>query len=243
MTTRGVVLTLVACSTSVAGAGAVWWYRPGRPAAEPVPSPLQILVTPTEVDFGTLFQGEVVVRRVTVENPGPADYAVEQVIPSCGCSGAEVSSPDLARGRAVTLTVRFNSAGKAGAQRHAVRLLCRAADTGRLEEVAVPVRVEVRALAYLVADTVDFGDCALGGTYRATATVTCAPGHAGAGPPLLGVPAGADAGEFRLVPRGPLGEGPNELTLEYTPRLRAGRRGATLDLHTGLAGYPPLRLA
>ncbi len=54
------------------------------------PKPPRLHVEATEIDFGTLFQGEATARTFRFENHGGAPLVVDQIKPTCGCVAARI---------------------------------------------------------------------------------------------------------------------------------------------------------
>lgn len=230
-------LALVAGCVASTALGYRLFSRPAPPPAVPV----GFRVSPASVELGTLVQGQKATAVVAVACDA-GGWVVEQVIPSCGCSVASVSADVLKPGAPVALRVGYNSAGRFGAQTHSVRVVLRSADDpSRREDIVVPVTVDVKKVVWADPDSASLSGCTLGGVYTTRVTLHCAEGHAGVRPPR--VAAGAESPEFLVVPRGPLGPGPNELELQFAPERTAGRRVVSVPIDTGLNDHPPVAVS
>lgn len=98
-----VVLALVLCEGPVARA------LPGRRV-----SPPDIAFSEELWDFGAIEQGEKVTHVFKVKNLGGTKLVISKVRPSCGCTAALLSSPEIAPGGSSQIKVSFNSSGFRG---------------------------------------------------------------------------------------------------------------------------------
>lgn len=69
----------------------------------------KILLPETEVDIGTVVNGEIRTFEAVVQNAGQSDLIIEAVATSCGCTTAEVDPSTILSGGSGMLTVRFDS--------------------------------------------------------------------------------------------------------------------------------------
>ncbi|HPM13191.1 MAG TPA: DUF1573 domain-containing protein [Bacteroidales bacterium] len=67
-------------------------------------------------DFGTITQGEVVEHTYFFTNTGTADYKIETVQASCGCTTPNYTETAVKPGEKGNIVVKFNSAGRSGNQ-------------------------------------------------------------------------------------------------------------------------------
>ncbi|HRS19136.1 MAG TPA: DUF1573 domain-containing protein [Bacteroidales bacterium] len=67
-------------------------------------------------DFGTITQGEVVEHTFFFTNTGSADYTIETVQASCGCTTPDYTQTPVKPGEKGKVVVKFNSAGRSGNQ-------------------------------------------------------------------------------------------------------------------------------
>mgnify|MGYP001080392254 CR=1 FL=1 len=65
-------------------------------------------------DFGTIKQGEKVTHVFEVKNLGGTELVISKVRPSCGCTAALLSSPEVPPGGTSQIEVTFNSSGFKG---------------------------------------------------------------------------------------------------------------------------------
>lgn len=69
----------------------------------------QISVAETNLAFGDVVNGEVVVREISIQNKGEGDLVIEAVSTSCGCTQAAIEPTIIPPGSSGTLTVEFDS--------------------------------------------------------------------------------------------------------------------------------------
>ncbi|MCA9945407.1 MAG: DUF1573 domain-containing protein [Anaerolineales bacterium] len=69
----------------------------------------EISVAASNLDFGDVVNGEVIVREINVENKGQADLVIEAVSTSCGCTQAAIDPMTILPGNSGTLTIEFDS--------------------------------------------------------------------------------------------------------------------------------------
>ncbi|MCB8973823.1 MAG: DUF1573 domain-containing protein [Ardenticatenaceae bacterium] len=86
----------------VAIAGLAFWLNAcgGQP---------KIFVAESNLDFGDVVNGEVIIREVSIENKGQADLVIEAVSTSCGCTQATIDPMTISPGNSGTLTIEFDS--------------------------------------------------------------------------------------------------------------------------------------
>ncbi len=65
-------------------------------------------------DFGVVKQGEKVTHVFEVKNLGETELVIEKVRPSCGCTAALLSSPEITPGSSSQIKVSFDSSGFKG---------------------------------------------------------------------------------------------------------------------------------
>lgn len=68
-----------------------------------------ISLAESNLDFGDVVNGEVVVREIGVQNEGKGDLIIEAVTTSCGCTQAAIEPMTISPGNSGTLTVEFDS--------------------------------------------------------------------------------------------------------------------------------------
>jgi hypothetical protein len=69
----------------------------------------EIALPESEVDIGSVVNGEIRNFESVVQNAGEGDLIIETVSTSCGCTTAEVTPATIPSGEQGTLTVRFDS--------------------------------------------------------------------------------------------------------------------------------------
>jgi len=77
-------------------------------------APPQVVISPTEFDFGDIGP-QAVTTTFVVSNLGGRLLKVESLTTSCGCTTAEISAQTIAPGDSATLTVNFDPQVHAGA--------------------------------------------------------------------------------------------------------------------------------
>lgn len=83
----------------------LWLAMPVTLAAQPV---LKVLGG-TSLDFGTIYRGDQIEHKLTLENTGNDTLVLGSVEPSCGCTGTVVSASRIAPGGQGSLLIKFNS--------------------------------------------------------------------------------------------------------------------------------------
>ena len=78
-----------------------------RPAPKGVTAPLLEIPT-ASYDFGSIPKSPAVTHIFSVQNTGTADLVVSNMVTSCGCTTAEMSSSVIPPGQRADLTVTFN---------------------------------------------------------------------------------------------------------------------------------------
>lgn len=91
---------------------------PPAPASAPAPSgpAPRVVFEQKEIDFGKVVLGAVVERTFKFKNAGTAALAIRRVKPSCGCTAALLSKPELGPGEAGEISVRFETGDRQGFQ-------------------------------------------------------------------------------------------------------------------------------
>ncbi len=114
-----------------------------------------LLPEPAAIEFGDVFEGEGPSTTVVFTNKAQADFAVQRVATTCGCTVATVTGPDgvavpakpvvanqpvlvLKPGEAMSVGVQLNTAGQHGAVEKGL-------DVFSIEPGMPPVHVPVRA--------------------------------------------------------------------------------------------------
>lgn len=92
-------------------------YNPVRPDGSIDSSYLPILTWEQDVyDFGTIFEGDVVTRQYTFQNTGTAPLLIINATSTCGCTVPEWPKKPIQPDSTSSITVKFNSLNKPGAQ-------------------------------------------------------------------------------------------------------------------------------
>jgi Protein of unknown function (DUF1573) len=78
--------------------------------------PSKLKPKPRVHDFGNVDAGTIVERAFTVSNPTSNPVSITRVASSCGCTVADVKSPNIAPGGSADVTVTFNSSARSGFQ-------------------------------------------------------------------------------------------------------------------------------
>src|SRR5579871_267914 len=93
-------IAIAAFSAAIASAFAL--SRSHSPCMATTDRPV-LVASPREFDFGELGENAVVSTEFKLENQGSSSLSLIDVATSCGCTGAYLSSRDLASGQAGTL--------------------------------------------------------------------------------------------------------------------------------------------
>ena len=131
-------------------------WAPGASAAPAFDSLFRLEASPSAVNFGEAFEGEVLHQKVTIANTGDEPWPVQRIQTSCGCTvaklfddaGAEVpvrpSGTDpiivLEPGASMHTEVEFNTSGKHGAVKQTMQVYHM---DQSVPPVAIPVSVTV----------------------------------------------------------------------------------------------------
>ena len=91
-------------------------------AAAPVLTPVgpSIEFKEQSFDFGTIKQGEVVEHIFLLRNNGTLPLIISDVRTTCGCTATDFPKAPIMPGEVKSITAKFNSAGKRGAQRKVI---------------------------------------------------------------------------------------------------------------------------
>ena len=79
-----------------------------RPATADVPAP-RLELPSADYDFGRVYSSWDVTHVFAVQNVGDADLLVSNLVTSCGCTTAELSSDVIPPGERADLTVTFDA--------------------------------------------------------------------------------------------------------------------------------------
>lgn len=92
-------------------------HNPVRPDGTIDSSFLPVMTFPEAVfDFGEVFEGDKVTHTFTFTNTGTAPLLINEAKSSCGCTVPEWPRQPIPPDSTGTITVTFNTAGKAGSQ-------------------------------------------------------------------------------------------------------------------------------
>lgn len=81
----------------------------------------------TNFEFDTIMQGDKVQHEFRFTNTGQNNLVIARAFGSCGCTVPEYPKEPLKPGQTGTIHVTFNSAGKEGAQKKSVTVVCNTA--------------------------------------------------------------------------------------------------------------------
>ncbi|NCO57367.1 MAG: hypothetical protein COW73_10675 [Nitrospirae bacterium CG18_big_fil_WC_8_21_14_2_50_70_55] len=127
-------------------------------AASAVATP-KVVVREPAFDFGTILQGDKVVHRFTVENPGDATLEIHKVKTTCGCTVANDYPREIAAGKSGEVSVTFDSNHKQGPQVKGITLFTNAEPSG---EYILQIKGVVRELIAVNPPVCEFGVVAPG---------------------------------------------------------------------------------
>lgn len=74
----------------------------------------QLVVPESSFNFGTLVQGEKLHHTFSIKNNGDSPLSILRVVPSCGCTAANVSSPVIQPGKSGEIKIVFDSTNFTG---------------------------------------------------------------------------------------------------------------------------------
>ena len=84
--------------------------QPPAPRTAPANTPLPRLELPSAShDFGRVYSSWDVTHIFAVQNTGTADLKIDNLVTSCGCTTAELSSDVIPPGQRADLTVTFDA--------------------------------------------------------------------------------------------------------------------------------------
>lgn len=76
-----------------------------------------------DYDFGEVIEGQVVVHKYKFKNVGDNDLVILDAKGSCGCTVPEKPEKPVAPGESGEILVKFDSAGRTGAQSKSVTIV------------------------------------------------------------------------------------------------------------------------
>lgn len=91
------------------------------PAAQPVLGP-SIEFKEDKHDFGQIKQGDRVEHTFIFRNNGTMPLVISKVRTTCGCTATDYPTAPIMPGEKATLSARFDSAGKTGAQNKVITI-------------------------------------------------------------------------------------------------------------------------
>lgn len=106
-------------------------------------APGQIALSATEFDFGTVPNTGPVSQTFQVRNTGDGPLQISGVSTSCGCTTAQVASPNLAPGETTDLTVTYDPLAHDGATGEFMRIIYVHSDDPDTPEATLTIRVTV----------------------------------------------------------------------------------------------------
>ncbi|WP_243372616.1 DUF1573 domain-containing protein [Geotalea sp. SG265] len=74
----------------------------------------QVTVPEGNFNFGTIVQGEKLHHTFSIKNTGDSPLSILRVVPSCGCTAANASSPVIQPGRSGEIKIVFDSTNFSG---------------------------------------------------------------------------------------------------------------------------------
>jgi len=83
----------------------------------------KIEIAETVHDFGKVKEGAVVEHTFTIKNTGTAPLIIKETRATCGCTVPEKPEQPIAPGATGEIKVKFNTAGKPGAQSKVVTIV------------------------------------------------------------------------------------------------------------------------
>jgi Protein of unknown function (DUF1573)/HYDIN/CFA65/VesB-like, Ig-like domain len=120
----------------------------------------------TTVDFGEMASGKIVNINFEFENTGNETLIIKNIIPSCGCTTAELPKKDYKPGEKGTIASKFNTSGYNGKVIKTITVTCNDPDTPEARlTLSGSVVVKDFAQASLKPEQIDFGTVNAGKTY------------------------------------------------------------------------------
>ena len=107
--------------------------------------PGQVELSVTEYDFGTIPNDKPVSQVFEVRNVGRGKLEIVGVSTSCGCTSAEVSKRQLARGETAQLAVTYDPLAHDGATGRFMRIVYIRSSDPSVPEATLTIRVTVAA--------------------------------------------------------------------------------------------------
>lgn len=80
-------------------------------------------------DLGQIYRGEVVEHKVTLKNTGDQMLIIQDVVPSCGCTGSLISQREIPANGTGTILLTFNSKNFTGSVHKTVAVRSNAANS------------------------------------------------------------------------------------------------------------------
>lgn len=112
-----------------------------------------------EYDFGRVMQGNKVVHEFSIQNAGDADLILQRISPSCGCTGAAVSSSTIKPGTSEKVRVTFDTSGMYGSKAKTVSVQTNSREQ---PEVILKLRGSVVRGITAAPERIQFGEVAQG---------------------------------------------------------------------------------
>ncbi len=119
-------------------------------------------------DFGDIFRGNKVDRKLVVKNTGNQTLEISRVEAACGCTGTLVSNSSIPPGKTGEVMVSFNSQNFSGKTRKTVTIHSNAPSTPTLVEFEANVIQEIAVNP----QQFWFRDAEVGRAVKATITLT-----------------------------------------------------------------------
>lgn len=112
-------------------------------AAAVVAQPKIEIVGGSKFDFGDIYRGNKVERKLVVKNTGNQTLEISRVEAACGCTGTLVSNSSIAPGKTGEVLVSFNSQNFSGKTRKTVTIHSNAPTTPTVVEFEANVIQEI----------------------------------------------------------------------------------------------------
>lgn len=82
----------------------------------------EMYISKTVYEFGTVFEGDKVVKEFELTNKGDALLVIQRIVPACGCTATSLSKNKIKPGETSILKVQFNTQGFSGSKVKSVKL-------------------------------------------------------------------------------------------------------------------------
>lgn len=119
----------------------------------------KLVISRSEFDFGSVKEGSLVEHVFELSNHGQAELNIYRVVPSCGCTVAELSQKTIAPGGKASLRIVFDTKGFSGGQNKLIRVF---SDDQKSPAVSLFLRGRIDREIFINPAVVSFGEVLVG---------------------------------------------------------------------------------